>query len=625
MLRTNLLLWAFTVIIFGCNTHTPSNNTDSNTFPVPEWAKEVVWYQIFPERFRNGDPTNDPTPHDIEQGMVDPVPADWKITPWGWDWYKADPWFSALDEHGWGQQFKIQYRRYGGDLQGVMDQLDYLQELGVTAIFFNPLNDASSLHKYDARNYHHIDRNFGPRPRQDEALIAKENPADPSTWTFTAADSLFVELVKELHRREMRVIMDYSWNHTGRDFWALDDVRKNGENSQYKDWYEIFSYDDPNTPEDEFKYKGWFGSPFLAEAKKAIIGQDTMFPFEGNLHSQAFKQHVYDVSARWLDPNGDGDRSDGVDGFRLDVAAEIPLGFWVEYREEVRKINPEAYLVGEVWWQKFPDDLMDPRPFVQGDIFDAIMNYRWYRAARQFFGHPVNPLTATGLKAALTELNDNVPEGSLYAMMNMSASHDAPRLATSLFNSNKYKYQAKATDDPGYKIHKPDAHTRALQKLLLIHQFTFIGAPQIWNGDEMGMWGADDPDCRKPLIWPDLAFDDETVHPLPDGTRPVDAVKADTSLIAFYRKLITLRKNNPVLIHGDISYNLADDEKQLFGYKRSYEGKDIYILFNRSEQEQVIPEGTIPAGTYRDLLTGDAINSSETLTMSALSARVLEL
>ncbi|MEZ4826261.1 MAG: alpha-amylase family glycosyl hydrolase [Bacteroidia bacterium] len=123
------------------------------------------------------------------------------------------------------------------------------------------------------------------------------------------------------------------------------------------------------------------------------------------------------------------------------------------------QINPEAYLVGEVWWQKFPDDLMDPRPFVQGDKFDAIMNYRWYRAARQFFGHPVNSITATELTQALTALNDNVPEGSLYAMMNMSASHDAPRLSTSLYNSNKYKYQAKATDDPGYKINKPDAQT----------------------------------------------------------------------------------------------------------------------------------------------------------------------
>ncbi|MEZ4775938.1 MAG: glycoside hydrolase family 13 protein [Bacteroidia bacterium] len=623
MPRTTLTLLAFTVAILACNAPSPQTHTPE-AFPVPEWAKEAVWYQIFPERFRNGDPSNDPTPHDIQGGMMEKIPADWKITPWGWDWYKPDPYFSSLKDNEWGLQYKIQYRRYGGDLQGVMDQLDYLQNLGVTAIFFNPLNDASSLHKYDARNYHHIDRNFGPSPKEDEALAATEKPEDPSTWKFTGADKMFVELVKELHRRGIRVIMDYSWNHTGRDFWALEDVRKNGEKSPYKDWYEITSYDDPNTPEDEFKFKGWFGSPFLAEAKKAIIGQDTMFPFEGNLASQAFKQHTYDVSARWLDPNGDGDLSDGVDGFRLDVAAEIPLGFWVEYRKEIRKINPEAYLLGEVWWQKFPDDLMDPRPFVQGDKFDAIMNYRWYRAARQFFGHPVNSITATELTQALTALNDNVPEGSLYAMMNMSASHDAPRLSTSLYNSNKYKYQAKATDDPGYKINKPDAQTLALQKLLLIHQFTFIGAPQIWNGDEMGMWGADDPDCRKPLIWPDLTFDDEVVHPLPGVQRPVDQVKADTALIAFYKQLIHLRKNNLALVKGNITYLLADDEKQLFGYKRSYEGKEIYVLFNRSEQEQVIPAGTIPAGNYKNLLTGENMETNNALTMPALSAQVLE-
>ena len=133
-----------------------------DTFPVPAWAGDAVWYQIFPERFRNGDPRNDPTPADIVDPIARPLPAGWRTTPWGHDWYALDPWARAAHLSFYDE---VYFRRYGGDLQGVLDRLDYLQDLGVTALYFNPLNDAPSLHKYDARNYRHIDRNFGPDPR----------------------------------------------------------------------------------------------------------------------------------------------------------------------------------------------------------------------------------------------------------------------------------------------------------------------------------------------------------------------------------------------------------------------------------------------------------------------------
>ncbi len=220
---------------------------------VPAWSRDAIWYQIFVERFRNGDPSNDPTPHDIEGVTDEPPPDGWQPTP-GPGLVSAGALGPATGKDFYGT---VQSRRYGGDLQGVMDRLDYLQDLGVTALYFNPVNDAPSLHKYDARNYHHIDRNFGPDPRGDEARMAAEDPPDPATWSWTAADSLFLALVREVHRRGMRIIMDYSWNHTGITFWAWRDVLANQRASRFADWYEIERFDDPATPDtSEFAYQG---------------------------------------------------------------------------------------------------------------------------------------------------------------------------------------------------------------------------------------------------------------------------------------------------------------------------------------------------------------------------------
>src|SRR5664280_2244455 len=125
----------------------------------PSWSKNVIWYQIFVERFYNGDKTNDPTPFNMKSASSDPIPTGWHITPWTWDWYKQEDWAKKT-----GKSFEnmLQHRRYGGDIQGVLDKLDYLTSLGITAIYINPINDAPSLHKYDARNYDHVDANFGP-------------------------------------------------------------------------------------------------------------------------------------------------------------------------------------------------------------------------------------------------------------------------------------------------------------------------------------------------------------------------------------------------------------------------------------------------------------------------------
>jgi glycosidase len=567
---------------------------------VPAWTADAIWYQIFVERFRNGDPSNDPTAHDIEGFSSERTPDGWRPTPWSQDWYRQEPWARATSKDFYGT---VQFRRYGGDLQGIMDRLDYLQNLGVTALFLNPINDAPSLHKYDARNYRHIDRNFGPDPRGDEARMAAEDPPNPTTWGWTAADSLFLALVREVHRRGMRIIIDYSWNHTGTDFWAWQDVLRNQRQSRFADWYEVERFDDPATPDtNEFAYRGWAGVPSLPEWKK--IGRppgQTHGAIDGNL-VPGVRDLVFNVTRRWLDPNGDGDPADGVDGFRLDVADVVPLGFWRDYRRFVRGINPEAYLVGEVWWEQWPDKLYDPAPWLQGDVFDAVMHYQWYAPTRSFFAGAPPALTPTAYAATLDSLGLGISPAHQRAMMNLTASHDTPRFSTGIYNPGKNKYHATPREDTAYRIDRPDEHTRRIQQLILVQQFTYIGAPHIWNGDEVGMWGADDPDERKPMVWSDLRYDDETTHPF-SRPRHRDRVTPDTALFRVYRQLIALRKRHLRLFaDGTMTWLLTDDARGLLAYERVLGDQRMIIAFNISKSAQAI---SIPhRGRYRLLYPG---------------------
>ena len=563
---------------------------------VPRWAQEAVWYQIFVERFRNGDPGNDPTLHDIQGSWPHMQPEGWATTPWGHDWYAQEPWAVATGQDFY---FTAQLRRYGGDLQGVLDELDALQELGVTALYLNPVNDAPSLHKYDARNYRHIDRNFGPDPRGDEARMAEEDPADPSTWVVTAADSLFLVLVDAVHRRGMRVIVDYSWNHTGVTFWAWQDILEHQAASPYADWYEIERFDDPATPDtSEFTYRGWAGVPDLPELRK--VGRppgETHGAIEGTLAPHV-RDHVFHVTRRWLDPDGDGDPADGVDGFRLDVAEMVPLGFWREYRRFVRSLNPEAYLVGEVWWQAWPDSMYDSAPWLQGEVFDAVMNYRWYMPTRSFFAEAPPHLTATRYLAQLDSVVAGIPEDERKAMMNLTASHDTPRFGTSIYNPGRYKYQVNPRENPAYRLGRPDERTRRIEEMILVQQFTWMGAPHVWNGDEVGMWGADDPDSRKPIVWPDLTYEDELADPFARARRP-DAVAPDLDLRRVYTDLIALRKAHlDLFVDGTVRPVLADDDRRLLAYERVLGAGRALVVFNASD-DTATTTLRVESGRYR--------------------------
>ncbi len=566
-MRRLLLL---TLLLIGC---APERSSGPR---VPDWAADAVWYQIFPERFWNGDPTNDPTRASLEYPPALPeAPPSWRISPWTGDWYARDDWEREMGDDFY-ESYAVFHRRYGGDLQGVIDRLDYLQELGITAIYFNPVFYARSLHKYDGNTYHHIDPYFGPDPEGDLALMAQETE-DPNTWHWTAADSLFLRLIREAHARGIRVIIDGVFNHTGRDFFAFADLRRRQQDSPYKDWYIVYSFDDPATPDtNEFDYEGWWGVKTLPVFADNEDGTD--------LHPGP-KRYIFHATARWMDPDGDGDPSDGIDGWRLDVTNEVPVGFWADWNAYVRELNPNAYTVTELW--------QDASEMIVQGGFSATMNY-------YAFAFPVKAfLIDFGLEAPefvrlLDERRNRYPVAVQYAMQNLIDSHDTDRLASMIVNRNPadvhreqfgYDRDVSPRHNPDYDVQAPDATDRAIQRLVALFQMTYVGAPMIYYGTEAGMWGADDPDDRKPMVWPELTYADEASDPLGRPRRP-NPVRFDSTLFRFYRQAIALRKQSAALRRGTFEVLMADGG--LFVFRRALAGEQVLVALNREENAREV-------------------------------------
>ena len=545
---------------------------------VPEWAKDAIWYQIFPERFRNGDPGNDPTIETLKGTWPYEPQSAWQLMPWTSDWYELQPWEKANQR---GFYYNAQLRRYGGDLQGILDELDYLQELGIDAIYLNPVFESASSHKYGATMYHHIDNNFGPDPLGDIAIWSREDPADPGTWQWTSADLLFLQLVREVHARNMYLIIDGVFNHVGILFWAFQDVREKGPASPFTDWFVIQNFDDPGTPEDEFQYQGWFNFTDLPEIQEDEHGAD-----------DSFREHIHQIVKRWMDPNGDGDPSDGVDGWRLDVAETVSPDFWRDFRRWTREINPVAFLSGEVWWRDFPRNIMfDAAPWLRGDMFDAVMNYRFADAMLKAFVDQANPITPSQLDLLLGDIRIQYPQGSQYGLMNLMASHDTERFASMVANPDRWiDHASNLNYDKNFDVNKPSPEERQVQKLILAFQFTYIGAPYIFYGDEVGMWGADDPDCRKPMLWLDLLYKDEICHPF-DLPKEPDGIEPDMELFRFYQQMIRLRIKYACLRRGEYQTIMMDDNRGIFGFERKLGRERVRAIFNATWKSQpVAPE-----------------------------------
>lgn len=513
-------------------------------FPTPDWAKHVVWYQIFPERFRNGAPENDPP----------------RAMPWRWDWYKLLPWERPANN----RQFSNDWygRRSGGDLQGLIQKLPYLRELGVTALYLCPVFEANSYHGYDTIDYRHISQYFGFKG--DNAEVIAKQSLDPATWQWTASDKLFLEFVQKAHAQGLKVIIDGVFNHMGKGSFALQDVLSNGVNSAYADWFDVYDWGPP------VKYRSWDGGGWMPNFRKNS---------EHGIASATARKYLFDITRRWMDPNGDGDPSDGIDGWRLDVAADVPDAFWQQWRKHVKSINPRAYICGEHWGVA--------RKHLQGDQWDAVMNYQFAMRAIRFFIDRNRKISASEFDRQLKELLATYPMQVNFVMQNLYDSHDTDRLVNMVINPDRdYDQGNRPQDGHPYDGSKPGPEAYRVKKLMAAFQMTFPGAPMIWYGNEVGMFGADDPTNRKPMLWSDL--------------QPYDNAQdfVMTDVLEHYRRLIAIRNTYPALRTGLFSTLLVDDANDLYGFTRTRGHDVVAVLINNSAKDQSIeltapfPEGS---------------------------------
>jgi len=559
----------------------------------PQWSKGAVWYQIFPERFSNGDTHNDPKVKD----QIGAYPFDdtsaFQIHPWTSDWYQLQPYEKKNGKNIW---FNLQRRRYGGDLQGVIDKLDYIQSLGITAIYLTPVFWSPSSHKYDALCYHHVDPTFGPDPEGDKKLIETEDPLNPEKWVWTKADLLALKLIDEVHKRKMHIIFDGVFNHMGVRNFAFRDVEKNQQASVYKDWFTIDSWRD-SVKGTTFQYKGWFGVKTLPEFKE-----------DSNGIVAGPKEYIFNSTKRWMNPMNKG-ASHGIDGWRLDVAYDVGHPFWKDWRRWVRSINPQAYMTAELVYP-----IEKTRPYLNGDEFDATMNYNFAFIMHDFFVQDSTASTVTQFDTRLKELREAFGPAVAFSMQNLMDSHDATRIGSAVANPDgrkfgdwgKYFNWSQKSNNKAYNARKPTAEQIQKQKLIAAFQVLYLGSPMIYYGDEAGMWGSNDPDCRKPMLWQEKTYDAETYNP-DQTTHDPDAVKFNSDLFSWYQKFIALRKNYISIRLGNYTTVVTDDAQKLYVFSRKYGSEEVLVIVNRGNKATSFTHALLQTHNYWDVFTKRAV------------------
>ena len=514
-------------------------------FSTPDWAKGAVMYQIFTDRFYNGDKSND-----VETNEYYYI-GDYSQRVTNWDKYPAN---MGVREF------------YGGDLQGVMDKLDYLQDLGVEVVYFNPLFVSPSNHKYDIQDYYYIDPHYGkivddggevlPNGVTDNSQATKYKKRTTGLKNLEASNELFIKLVEELHRRGMKVILDGVFNHCGSfNKWMDRERIYEGEedyepgayvsaDSPYRSYFRFFKEGPENWPYNG-NYDGWWG-------------HDTL-PKLNYEDSVKLENYILYIGRKWVSPPYN------VDGWRLDVAADLGRSneynheFWQKFRRAVKDANPNALILAEHYG--------DPRDWLKGDEWDTVMNYDAFMEPVTWFLTGMEKHSDEAREELLGNIDNfigsmahhmsNMLTPSLQVAMNELSNHDHSRFLT------RTNHMVGRVEHLG-----PEAANEYVNKAVMreavVMQMTWVGAPTVYYGDEAGVCGFTDPDNRRTYPWG----------------------HEDQELIAFHKEAIRIHKEHPALKTG--SLKILGGEENILSYAR-FKGHDriIVVINNRSERAEV--------------------------------------
>ena len=517
-------------------------------FSTPAWAKGAVMYQIFVDRFCNGDPSND-----VEDGeyvyIGEPVckVKDWNEFP------------AAMDIR----------RFHGGDLQGVLDKLDYLEELGVEVIYFNPLFVSPSNHKYDIQDYDYIDPHYGviiedggevlPEGEKDNTRATKYQKRTGDIRNLEASNRLFAKLVEEMHTRGMRVILDGVFNHCGsfnkwmdreRIYEPQPEYEKGAyvsAQSPYRDFFHFFDEREEAWPYNK-NYDGWWG-------------HDTL-PKLNYEDSPTLEEYILNIGKKWVSPPYN------ADGWRLDVAADLGYSneynhiFWENFRKAVKSANPQALILAEHYG--------DPGEWLQGDEWDSVMNYDAFMEPLTWFltgmeKHSDERRTdlwgnADNFVNTMNHFMASMLTPSLQVAMNELSNHDHSRFLT------RTNHIVGRVAQLGSKAAEEGINLAVMREAVAV-QMTWVGAPTVYYEDEAGVCGFTDPDSRRTYPWG----------------------QENRELVEFHKEMIRIHKREKPLRTG--SLKMLSWSSNVLAYARFQEGEQIIVVLNNSKE---LKEVTIP-------------------------------
>jgi len=520
---------------------------DYAAFETPDWVKEGIIYQIFPERFRNGDTANDPDFSEWYYEGRTHLPASGKTN--GEYFHLVEDWYDVegLSKSPHRTDGKPDwYSFYGGDIAGLMQGLDYLDNLGVTILYFNPLFESKSSHKYDAADYRIVDPHMGTNEE-------------------------FAAFVAACHDRGMRVVLDLAINHCGETHWAFSDTREKGPESEYWDWFEWHRWPLPEGQLSGGKedYDCWWGfgqmPNFNFDLSRPNDQENGVTDIDDADPNWPLVNHLLDVAGYWL-------AEMDVDGYRLDVAGEVPFWFWELFRDRVKSVKPDAYINGELW---------GPSPqYVNGRYYDAVMNYAFFREpVLTFIAQESMP--AEEFDRALAPGRLIYAREGVLAQMNLVGSHDTVRFLRECGGNH------------------------AKVRLAALFGMTYVGAPHIYYGDEVALDGGHDPDCRRPFPW--------------NWQNDPDRV----AMHEYYRELIAVRRDHPCLVYGDFATLLADGP--VYAYRRSGDDGSAVVVMNASKEGLTVnvPLDDVSNG-HGGSPTDDTGDTTTIVVRDALSGETIE-